>query len=138
LTTPRPEEIPEVADDEQLIRHLDPKFHWDPKQNRPNSGAFRSSQELSFDREEFRAASVACGFRPSFGFARLAVAVPRGELHLDVHKDPLVPDPPLLIDPDPSLEYNPGHAVIVGADGLAAAKAMRDAAVIVFPPGECQ
>src|SRR5579859_2065817 len=96
--TPTVDDVAEVGDDESLIRHLDPRYHWDFNNNRPNVGAFRS-QELSLDREMFREAEVACGYRQGFGFARLAVNIPRGELGLIVRKDPIVPNAPLLIEP---------------------------------------
>lgn len=136
LTTPSSEDILDVADSEQLVRHLDPSYHWDPQHGRPNTGAFRS-HELSVDREGMRPADVACIYHGRYGFARLAVSVPRSELSLVVRKDPLVPDPPVLFEPEPSEDYNPGHAVILEATGKSDAKRMRDASSVIYPPGEC-
>ena len=132
MTTPRPEEIPDVADGESLIRHLDPRYHWDAKEKRPHLGAFKS-REVSVDREAMREVEVARSLRPiEFGFARLSAGVPRA-LGLSVHKDPIVPDEPLLIEPEPSLEYNPAHALIFDATRARDAKVMRDSAEIVHP-----
>ncbi len=136
MTTLLKEEIPDVADDETVVRHLDPDHHWDPVERRPNTGAFRSN-ELSVDRESMRPAEVACTYRRGYGFAALPVAVPRTELTLLVEKDPLVPDPALLLEPEPSLTYNPGHAVIYGPVSKAAARSMRDQARVLFEPGAC-
>jgi len=136
VTTPGGEDIPDVSDEEQLVRHLDPRYHWDPKEQRPNTGAFRS-QEVSVDREQYRTAEIACTYRPGYGFARLAVLVPRQDLGLTVRKDPLVPNPPLLFEPEPSEQYNPGHAVILDATSKSHARQMRDASTVLYRPGEC-
>lgn len=133
MTTLGKDAVPEVADDEQLIRHLHPEWHWDPKEKRPNLGAFRSS-EISVDREAMRPVAVSRALRSSeWGFARLSVRVPRTELGLQVSKDPMVPDEPELIEPEPSLTYNPGHAHILNAKRQSHAKRMRDAAEVLHP-----
>jgi hypothetical protein len=133
VSTPRVEDIPEVADDELLIRHLDPRYHWDWKEQRPSLGAFKSD-EVSIDRENMRSLDVSQALRPSdFGFARFPVDIPRRELGLQVVKDPMVPDEPEPIDPEPSLLYNPGHAHILNVKRTSHARRMRDAAEVLQP-----
>jgi hypothetical protein len=133
--TPRREDIPDVDDGEGVIRHLHPEYHWDPHWQRPNTGAFRSSLPISVDREGYRPLSDIETYREEWwGFARLLVSVPRELDGVTVRKDPLVPDPPELYAPEPSLEYNPGHALIDNQRSNPNAKRMRDAAEVLKRP----
>jgi hypothetical protein len=135
--TPRREEIPDVDDGEQIIRHLHPKYHWDPQWKRPSTGAFRSSLPISVDREGYRPLAVIETYREEWwGFARLVASVPRELDGVTVDKDPIVPDPPELYEPEPSLDYNPGHTLIHNLHSNSHAKKMRDAAEVLKTPSE--
>ncbi len=124
-------EIPQIDDAEQLVRHVHPEM-WNHQEGRPSSAAFNHS-ELSVDREGMRPAEVSCRLRVGWGFARVAVADAKGR-GLAVKPDPLGIDV-LPLDTEPSLEYNPGHALIAGGR-----KTMRHLvydATVIYPPGGC-
>jgi hypothetical protein len=124
-------DIPPIRDDEPLIRHVHPD-QWNDQENRPTSAAFADA-ELSVDREEMRDVNTSCRLRPEWGFTRFPVHAATG-LGFDVRPDPLGCDT-LPLDTTPSLDYNPGHAVVLG--GKNRMRKLRDLAAVVFPPGDC-
>jgi hypothetical protein len=125
-------EIPDIRSNEPLIRHVHPE-HWNEQQGRPMSAAFADA-ELSVDREEMRDVNTACRLRgPRWSFARFLVQAVLDE-KLTVAPDPIGVDV-LPLDTTPSLEYNPGHAVVVGS--RKAKRRLRDVATVVYRPGEC-
>ncbi|MHB8589946.1 MAG: hypothetical protein ACYDA0_14035 [Candidatus Dormibacteraceae bacterium] len=81
-----------------------------------------------------RDVNTACRLRrPPWSFARFLVQAALNE-KLTVAPDPIGADV-LPLDTTPSLEYNPGHAVVLG--GRKAKRRLRDVASVVYRPGEC-
>jgi hypothetical protein len=125
-------EIPNIRPDEALIRHVHPNL-WNEQEGRPMSAAF-SDDELSVDREEMRDVDTSCRLREgSWSFVRFLVQSALDE-NLTVTPDPIGVDE-LALDTTPSLEYNPGHAIVLGS--RKAKRRLRDVATIVYRPGEC-
>src|SRR5258708_38498482 len=124
-------DIPPIDDGEQLVRHVHPGM-WNHQEGRLSSRAFGDS-ELSVDREGMRPADVSCRLRTGWGFARVAVLAAKGR-GLSVRPDPLGIDL-LPLNTEPSLEYNPGHALVLG--GKKTMRHLRDDATVIYPPGAC-
>src|SRR5260221_12902616 len=125
-------DISPVDESERVIRGIHPD-HWNAYEDRPTSAAYRK-RELSVDREGFRSVDVCCVVRPEWGFTRLDVSVVR-KLGLEVVADPVGTTPPPEGSP-PSLEWNPGHALIVG-DKTRMIR-LRDVATTLRRPGDCR
>src|ERR1700730_10569532 len=124
-----------VAPEETLIRHIHPS-QWPPDLDRPMATAFRD-ERLSVDREVLRSVEVCCGLRPDWGFSVFSAETAMG-LHLSVEAHPLGSDGVLPHLTEPSLAYNPAHALVLGHKSKLTFHRLRDASWHLFRPGTCR
>src|SRR6266550_7156081 len=119
--------VPPISDGEVLIRHIPPE-QWMPTSDKPMAAAFKKDR-LSVDRQQMRGVDVCCRVRPDWGFVAFSVrtaidlgqSVEANPLGMEeAPAEPLEPSLPMGIEqtvrpePEPSVTYNPAHALVIG------------------------
>jgi hypothetical protein len=126
--------IPPISEDEDLIRHIAPE-QWPPELDKPMATAFKK-ERLSVDRQQLRGVDVCCRLRPDWGFVAFSVKTVI-DLGLTVEPNPLGIDGVLPALAEPSLTYNPAHALVLGHKSKSTYHKLRDAAGPLVRPGGC-